>query len=100
MVVYKTIEEIDTQIRELSASRARQIGVITDPAQKQARSAWREILIGRVLAAEGLDQGWLPALRQEAQRAGAGIDSVFDTVILQDDEWVLEDGKWRLPPRE
>lgn len=97
---YKTVEEIDAQIRELTASRARQIEVIQDPAQKKARSAWREILIGRVLAAEGLDQGLLPELRQEAQRAGAGIDSVFDTVILQDDKWVLKDGKWLPPPRE
>ena len=51
-----------------------------------------------MVAANGLDQGFLPALRQEAQREGPGIDSVFDTAILQDDGWVFQDGTWRLPP--
>ena len=97
-MAYKTIEEIDAQIRNLNAARERQIEVITDPEQKEARRDWRETLIGRVVVANGLDQGFLPALRLEAQREGAGIDSVFDTAILQDDGWVFQDGTWRVPP--
>lgn len=90
---YSLLREIELEISELEAERDRVRQLLDDPLERKKRRFRRELHVGQMVAPTirlSLDE--IRQLR-EAYPKEAWL---WDEVVLRADQWVLENGKWRI----